>query len=197
MCLWNILTGKNGPSAKVADGRLILSLPDAETPVIWIMDLNEAALCALRLETDRQGLCVIKRHGGKAAAETVAVYRDRKACEHALSMASHALARARESRLRAGASGQPVVIRPASRLARAFNVFLFIWFVLHITGGEVLFYTLARTVFSSAPATVTGTRQSDTDATPLPQRGNATPPAGSTVGVPLSADDFLNKQMGK
>ncbi len=185
MCLWVFLTGQYGPSAKVADGRLILSMPDAETPVVWIMDLNDAATAVLRLETDKQGLNVLKKYGGKAAAETVAVYRSRKKAERALIKAASALEKARDSRLHVGPNSQPVIIRPASRIGRFFTLFLYAWFAIYLS---MLMYnymfSFAQTVSPEVPQMV---RQ-------LEQQQEKEKPAPSMDGVPQSADEFLKKK---
>ena len=40
--------------ANVVDGKLILSLPEAATPVIWQMDLEQAQSCALEVKEDKK-----------------------------------------------------------------------------------------------------------------------------------------------
>lgn len=40
--------------AKVVNGKLILSFPDAETPVVWQMDLEKAEICALEIKEDKK-----------------------------------------------------------------------------------------------------------------------------------------------
>ena len=79
------------PTAKVTDGRLVLNLPDAETPALWVMDLADAQTSVIRIEADKGGLYVLKKHGGKGAAETIAVYRDREAASRAMDVAAKAL----------------------------------------------------------------------------------------------------------
>jgi len=201
MNFWDFLTGHYSPSAKVTDGRLVLSLPDAETPAVWIMDLNDAATSVMRLENDKQGFYVIKKHSGKAAAETVAVYRDRKAGERALTKATCALEKARELGLRKGIDGRPVIIRPASRLARAFNIFLFIWFVLHITGGDTLLYKIFFTSrLDQQAAAIGAVQRAQEGAAQQPQQQQqmapAAPVTAKTTGVPMSADEFLKQTSG-
>jgi len=197
MCLRGFLTGRYGPSAKVTDGRLVLSLPDAETPALWIMDLNDAATSVMRLENDKQGFFVIKKHSGKAVAETVAVYRDRKAGERALVKATYALEKARDLGVRKAIDGRPVIIRPASRLARAFNIFLFIWFVLHITGGDTMMYNLFFTSrLDQRAAAIGAVERAQADAQPQQQAAPAAPVTAKSTGVPMSADDFLKQTSG-
>ena len=48
------VTSGYGPSARVVDGTLILSLPDAITPVVWRLDLGQTKASALEVRTDRE-----------------------------------------------------------------------------------------------------------------------------------------------
>ena len=41
-------------SANVVDGKLILSLPEAENPVVWQMDLSSAKASALEVKKDEE-----------------------------------------------------------------------------------------------------------------------------------------------
>ncbi|MCB1537550.1 MAG: hypothetical protein H6865_04830 [Rhodospirillales bacterium] len=123
------------PTAKVADGRLILSLPDAETPALWMMDLDEARMAVLRLEHDAKGFFVIKKHGTSAGAktqtaETVAVYRDRDRGLRALATATKALEKARGTTI--GADGRPMVVNAVPRIGKWFVYFVLFWFLLYM-----------------------------------------------------------------
>lgn len=40
--------------AKVVNGKLILSFPEADTPVVWQMDLDKAETCALEIKEDKK-----------------------------------------------------------------------------------------------------------------------------------------------
>ena len=178
MSIKSLLTGHHSASAKVADGRLILSLPDAETPVLWVMDLDEAATAVIRLEVDKQGNNILKKYGAKAAVETVAVYHRRKDAENALVKASAALENARNTRLRVGPNSQPVIVRPASLISRLFTTFLYIWFVVYLSSallGMFTGHTIQQPPQNNTTAATTTPDQKDMDA----------------AGVPLSADDFL------
>lgn len=182
----------SSPSAKVADGRLILNLPDAETPALWVMDLVDAQTSVIRLETDRQGFFVLKKHGGGAksvAGETVAVYRDRARGARALDIAASALEKARNTRIGAvgGASG-------IGRVGRFFMYFVLAWFLLWMIGVDKLVLRLVLTPFfananvAAAPQ-VAPQAQQQQQPQPSPQFN------GVPAGVPLSADEFLQNQV--
>ena len=49
----NIIDGSHS-AASVVDGKLILSFPEADIPVIWQMDLEKAHACALEVQEDKK-----------------------------------------------------------------------------------------------------------------------------------------------
>ena len=57
MCKWwDKMTGNHKSSAKIVGGSLVLSLPDAITPVVWRMELGNAKASALEVrQTGTQG----------------------------------------------------------------------------------------------------------------------------------------------
>lgn len=179
MAFSRFFTKASSPSAQVAGGRLVLSLPDAETPVVWVMDLGEASSAVLRLENDKNGFCVIRKHSGKSAVETVAVYRDRRAAETALARASRALEAARGN-----VSDKHVIVR-SSWLTRFSLGFLTIWFMLYLGGLDGLALRLALSPFFGSSVA----QQSVASAEGAQQAPAAA--AADTVGVPVSADAFL------
>ena len=162
-------------SAHVKDGRLVLSMPDAETPVVWVMDLNDATTSVLRLESDKQGFYVIKKHGGKTA-ETIAVYRNRKPAVRALDKSTKALDSARSLRGQGGGS---------SRLTNILLGILFVWFVLFRLGNlDLCLIQLAIYPFIKDDIAAMQAQQAAAQ-----EQQSATQP--DAVGVPLSADDAL------
>ena len=196
MGMLSFFTGSATSSAKVADGRLVLSMPDAETPVVWVMDLADSATAVLRLETDKNGYNVLRKYTGKGAAETIAVYRARDAAENALTVSSKALENARNSHLHKGANGQPVVIKRVGWMNRIFHFFLYGWFIIYLS---VLMYnyvygTYILTQRANAEMAQAGmTTEAPANTAQQPRQAQANPKTG-TVGVPLSADDFLNNR---
>lgn len=204
----NIFNSKKA-SARITDNSFILSMPDAETPAVWIMDLSETATNVIRLELDKQGLYVLKKHGGKTAAETIGVYRSRKLALRTLAVITDTLDKARKSDN-----------AKASKLQRNLLIILFIWFVLFRLGD--IDTLLMNAALSPWIKTDTQTQASAEDmpdyeryldniinnmspeehvrvfgVTPEERaaQSNQTPkakaPDPESVGVPLSADDFL------
>ncbi|MBK6895984.1 MAG: hypothetical protein IPH06_05275 [Alphaproteobacteria bacterium] len=79
-------------NATVVDGKLILSLPDACSPVVWQMDFEEYRSSALEVREDlknnRFTLCLKNQ---KNEAIDIACYEDRHSAVNALMAASQAL----------------------------------------------------------------------------------------------------------
>lgn len=191
------MLGHYTSSARVKDGRLVLSMPDAETPVVWVMDLSDITTSVLRLEADKQGLYVIKKHGGKTA-ETVAVYRNRRPAVRALTRATKALDRARSLR---GQGGE------RSRAINILIVILFIWFALsRFWGIDQDLMRMAIYPFVKDSLNASAQAQMQQLQAQQQQMGQMmAPPAASSAvnpaadparatGVPLSADDALQAE---
>lgn len=183
------------PTAKIADGRFVLNLPDAETPALWVMDLAEAQASVIRLEADKGGLYVLKKHGN-AKAETIAVYRNREAGIRAMNIATRALSRGSRS---AGAAGSC-----DSRWAcagRIFTYFVMVWFLLWSINLTPFIMRLVLSPFVSFEAPRAAVKADaeieEGDQAEVPEflRQRPTTNAAPT-GVPLSADDFLQQQSG-
>ncbi|HOO81505.1 MAG TPA: hypothetical protein PK513_03265 [Alphaproteobacteria bacterium] len=79
-------------SASVVDGKLILSLPDAISPVVWQMDLTQAKASALEvLHDENTGHHVLKLKTPKGETVEVAAFKDRLQAVTGLMAASGAL----------------------------------------------------------------------------------------------------------
>ncbi len=206
----------NQPSAKIADGRLILSLPDAETPALWMMPLDDATTSVLRLETDAKGLLILKKHGGKGTAETIAVYRDRSRAAAALAAAAAAMEKARNTRPLVGPNAQPVIVNTVPRYGKWFIYLVMFWFLLSMLSLDKIILRAVITPFLSDDVTAALQAQqaqqlqqymqaqqgSAQPAEAQPAQPQVAPPrapgAPLPAGVPMSADDFLsNPQAGQ
>lgn len=177
-------------SAVIVDGKLVLTLPDAVSPVVWQMDLDDVKSAALEVQFDKASdthSLVMKQAGGNTLE--VAKFEDKPKAVEALMAASQAL-RGAQGKIRP----QPQVVqqvpyaapqmhiigspantnnqssgRGGAMIAIALVVVLIIvWLVSIPGGGEV------------SPAVGGGDVASAGDAQP--------------AGVAVSADDFLSKQ---
>ena len=59
------ITGGYSSSAKVVDGALILSLPDAVSPVVWRMELDDVKAASLGIEPKDNNVYVLTMKEGK------------------------------------------------------------------------------------------------------------------------------------
>lgn len=77
--------------ARVVDGKLILSFPDAIKPVLWQMDIVSAKASALEVETLQGGQAALMLKTPKGEQTTVAVFESREAALSALMTVGAAL----------------------------------------------------------------------------------------------------------
>lgn len=181
-------------SANVVDGKLILSFPDAVSPVLWQMELAEAKASALEVAAGKEeGQHALILKTAKGEKIDIATFTSRADAVAGLMAAANALENA-QGQIRSGAStlesaptnGAAKQPKPKKNLTQAEKkqkqkrwltgilalVVLFICFSLWAS-------VVPRVVSTSAPNTgvVTG----------------VTSPQNSS-GVPVSADDFLSGQ---
>lgn len=168
-----------GPSAKIVDGVLILTLPDAQSPVVWQMELGQTKSSALevREEQDRGFILILKTP--RQDVQEIATYAARDAAVRALVTVSQALQNA--ARLRPAGEGPvsgdqsyqvPALIPAPAGHGKAVRV------TLAILAALALLYVFTRPLGGEQAATA-------------PTAGDATGTAAPT-GEPLSADDYLN-----
>lgn len=185
-----MLNLRNRPTARVIDGKLVLNMPDAETPALWVMDLSDAQTSVLRLENDRGGLFILKKHSGKGA-ETVAVYRNRESGTRAMEIAAKALEKTRNG------NGGEVYAGRGARIGRGFTYFVMGWFVVWTLGltPYVVRFVLSPFLPPARPA-ITATNLDPTmNFSATGPRARAPEETDATeAGVPVSADDFLKER---
>lgn len=170
-------------SASVVDGKLILSFPNARTPVVWQMDLMEVKASAMEVKGEKDPFTLILRTT-KGDALEVAPFATKEEAVEALVAITRALQSAHGLIRPAGVSEAPAKIQPVSggafasggkprwgRLALA---------VLILAGVLYLFLTMQR-VIPNVPPDASGGIMADMSRSGQPQNG-----------VPMSADEFLN-----
>lgn len=175
------------PSAKIVDGVLILTLPDAIRPVVWQMELGQTKSSGMEVRELNDGTFVLTLKTPRQDVQDIAPYATREQAIKALLAVSRALETS--TRLRPASEGAtsntayhvPALIPSsfASSLTPAANgnglkTMRVIAGILIVLG---LLYVFTR---------------------PLPE-ASLTPAAGtsaaaSPAGEPLSADDYLNAQ---
>lgn len=183
------LTGNYSASASVVDGTLIISLPQALTPVVWRMELGHVRASALEVRKQDDGTHVLTLKTPKGDVYDIAPFDTRGKAVQALMSVSRAMEHA-HGQLRAAATGSahdmaaapvhaaaPQASAPETSKGR---------FITGIIGTALLLGLIAIFLNMTGP---------NTASTPP---GGSTTTAGATVapatGVPLSADDFLNNR---
>jgi hypothetical protein len=179
------LKNNNKAKASVVDGKLILSFPHAQTPVLWQMDLTNAKASALEvLKKDKGNEFTLTLKNPKGETIEIAVFASREQALEGLLAASSALEKAQGQIQIAANDGQSIAVAtPTAKPSKgrwltgvlgviALIVFIGIW-------------SLTAPVNPNGYAT-TGTNP----ATAIQQQAAA--PASQSSGVPVSADAFLS-----
>jgi hypothetical protein len=160
-------------SAKVVDGNLILSLPDAQTPIVWRMELGSVKASAMEIRTEQNDPyfhLVLKT--AKGETQKIAPYDTRDQAMRALIAISKALETAQPQNQDDGRSGVKksksswlkwVLIIPLGLI----GLFVILSFISFTTRNNALQTGNAPTLDQPAP-------QSDTQS-----------------GVPIPADEML------
>lgn len=169
-------------SARVVDGKLVLSLPDAISPVVWQMDLATVKASALEIVHDEvRGAYALTLKTIKGENAEIAAFDNRTAALEGLMSASNALAGA-HGQIRNGESGGQSVTSfaaPAKKTSIGRTILkillglVLIWIAFSIWSYAVVFkQTSGNGVTNTASSTS----------------------AQSSSGVPVSADAFLSGQ---
>lgn len=178
-CLWKKCIGNYESSAKIVDGNLILSLPDALNPVVWRMELGNVKTSALEVRAvanDETFMLALKTPKGDV--HDIAPFGSREKAVSALMCVSNAMQNAH------GRMSAPVIPMPSfAANAQAFvnpkqGSPAYKW--LFALGGVLLVILLFSYIGSIAP------RSADIEIT----NTNGTEAEGES-GVPQSANQIL------
>lgn len=176
------LLGCTCSKAKVDNGNLVLSLTDAMTPALWVISLSDHPALLLKVAETEDGLFVLQKitHTGTAQQiEDLAYYAKKGQAIRAMEQATHALSTA----------GYKIPL-PSFKILLAVAVIILgimnfdaIKTTLSQWGGHIPLSPLSH---NETQATMTPTENTLPDIRP-----SSDPDA---VGVPLSADAFLEKR---
>jgi hypothetical protein len=181
------LSCPHSASASVVDGKLILSLPDAITPVVWQMDFSSVKASALEVRETKEGTFTLTLKTPKGEALDIAPFAKRDQAVNGLMAAARALENA-QGRIHPGASGSlnetqghgiHIVQQPKQRGSAGK------W--IGTIAALVVLVVLIGIWGSLAPRPPGGVAgaAAETPSSLAPQR---------TPGVPQSADEFLKGQ---
>lgn len=93
------------PTAKVIDGVLVLSLPDAITPIVWQMELGQSKSSALEVRTTDHGIFALTLKTPRQDILEIACYQTREEAIKALMVTAAAMEKA-HGQLRAHAPNE-------------------------------------------------------------------------------------------
>lgn len=172
-------------SAEVVDKHLILSLPNAIEPIVWRMELSKMGTASFEIKKIKSSdvhKLVLKPK--KGVAEPIAQFEDKETALNALLQASDAMQRPghNEPSIVAPSNNVPnsnVQSTPTQSKNKTSNKWLYLFL------GFVAVIALYIYMTMQIPKKITD--QTNSSETTIPSSSNKVP-----VGVPLSADDFLN-----
>lgn len=171
-------------SAKVVDGNLIISLPDAANPVVWRMELGSVKASALEVrKNDATGMHVLTLKTPKGELHEVAPFETRDAAVTALMRVSAALQSA-EGKIApsivavnpSGASARPVFQKPDGSAAK--------W-LLALAGVLVVIFLFSYLAHIAPDAETASSAPGEETATTITGEPNV------ENGEPQSADKML------
>lgn len=159
----------HNPAARVVDGSLVLSFPDASEPVVWRMNLAQASEAGFEIKEARGKFKLVQKSG--ADTQDIANFDTRDSAVAALMDVSNAL--------QGGAHGVAANDAHGPAKNEAAQWLIAIVGVLVVFG---LFAYLSRIAPVDISPVDAATQQTSSGET------------GGSNGVPLSADEFLRGQ---
>lgn len=177
-------------SANVVDGKLILSFPEALTPIVWQIDLNDAKSSAFEVIEDNAQYKLTSKKQGAQKKETIAPFATKDKAIEALMATSHALAHAhgqinqstKQASNANNASAPVTYALPYEQKKSGGTKWIFTIIAVVLIAG---LFMMANSMQPRSPSSVGGV-SSQNEAS----RTNAS----SSAGVPVSADDFLRSR---
>lgn len=190
------MTGNYTASASVVDGTLILSLPDAITPIVWRLDLGHAKASALEVREADNATFILALKTPRGEVNEIAKFTSRGRAVAALMSVTRAMEQAHGQIKPAANDGEsynpthlPVPVRTRRAKAHAPQ---------HghgrgLLGGVVallLIVGLGAVLLNMGPKQVTALSAAS------PAAGNAAAQgsAPQAAGIAVSADDFLKNR---
>lgn len=166
------------PSAKIIDGTLILTLPNAVSPVVWQMELGQSKSSALEVRANDNNQFTLVLKTPRQDVQDIATFANKEAAVEALLVTSKAM-EAGSGQLHPNARSHyplPVVTHQNSN---GFSFFLFFKKLLKFIGWVILTLVILMTLIFIASKLI-----------------SATGTGSSSIGTngPISADEFLESQ---
>jgi hypothetical protein len=183
--LWKKTNDTYESSAKVVDGSLIISLPDALNPVVWRMELSNVKASALEVRPhSNDGTFILSLKTPKGDVHEIAPFSSREIAVRALMRVSSALQGASgkmftsTTLLPGVTTAQDMPSRPALLGAGPTSL----KWLIALVGVVVVIFLFAKMSSMARQYAMSGSSQTAT--------GDAAAPNANT-GVPLSAEDMF------
>jgi hypothetical protein len=174
-------------AAHVAANKLVLSFPNAVTPIVWQVDLREVTVSYFEINMDEKKdiyLLTMSKQGSNAKPAQIAQFSNQSAASKALNDIAEAMINAQKtlgSVIIPADSGKQVVSHPYKKAPGTLKTIIWTIVVLLLLFFAVT-YLMARGSYDSAD---------DRYLSPSSSNTAVAPPA---AGVPLSADEYLRGQ---
>ncbi len=167
------------PSAKIVDGILVLTLPDALRPVVWQMELGQTKTSAVEVREQNDGTFVLMLKTNRQDVQEIAPYASRELAVRALLTLSRAMeggqGRLRSANNNLNPNHLPALI-PQTEEGRSKAG--------RMVAGVLILLAL---VFLF-------TRMTPSPTTSFPSDSAPAAAAPAKIGQPQSAEDYLNAQ---
>jgi len=163
-------------SAKIVEDTLILSLPDAVSPVVWRMDFSNIKEAAIEIKEKKNGSYSLVMKMPDGDIKDIAPFDDKDAAMHALMMASDAMGGG--------------FVKPTSKYkgAKTSDDNSKIGQVVAGGAGLIIILIMLFSFANIGPKSVKNTTGEAAQYSPSSNSGHV------DTGVPILADDFLRSQ---
>jgi hypothetical protein len=177
------LTGNYSASASVVDGTLILSLPDALSPVVWRLELTNAKASALEVREGDGGVFRLMLKTPRGDVNDIADFSSRGRAVAALMAVSRAMEKSHGQIYPAANDTEPynpahLPVAPKRGKAKSAKK----GGLLGVLAAIVVIVGLSMALISMSPPRFKTSASSSVAESPAPS------------GVPVSADDFLKSR---
>lgn len=183
-------------NASVVDGKLILSFPEALTPIVWQMDLSDAKSSSFEVINDGDNFALVTKKQGAQKKESIAPFPTKAQAIAALMATSSALKNGHGHIHQTGAAQpaqavpQQVYHMPSQAGSGKSSAGKWIVAILCLLVIGFLFMMILnmqpRMAGSSGGMSATSSSASAGSA--------SAPSSANSAGVPVSADDFLQSR---
>jgi len=170
----------NSPSGTIHDNHFILSLPDALTPVVWVIDLNKDNGFVIRIEETDDHLFVLQKISASGKSEDIAYYNKKSNALQAMCVMKTI-----------GKSPNHQHTSTSSLFSKILKVFFgIVLFVILLVASYILYQPFLNVMSGIFGGSQQQQQQTVSQSSQTPAAEQEDPNA---MGVPLSADNFLQQ----